>query len=795
MRAWTRPLVAYLVAAAVTTWPLILHPVSRLGAQIGAGDPYLNLWILGWDMQTMLSTPRALVTGAIFNANIFHPAVGTLAYSDHLLLQALVLLPIYAITHNAVLCYNVLLVASLVASALAMHAFVRDVVGSERGAFVAGLAWGFGSYHFSHLIHLQLQALYFLPLTFLFLHHVIAGRRTRDTIGLGLVAALQAISSVYYGVIGGVALVVGGISLAIGVGRWRSTAIYRRLVAAAILAGVLVAPIATVYWRVGQREGFGRNLFEASHNAAYIVSYLQPSPGNVLYGRSGVLGQRDVPGAMPHTGPERELFPGFMLIALAIAGAYTSWRSDARAIVLAMLGVGVAGFILSLGPDGLRPIYAVVYNVVFGFSVIRAPARFSVLVMFALCVLGALAMRRVPARHAWLLIGAVAIELIYIPPTLVAAPSLHTDVGGWLAREPGPGAVAVLPLGLDVDSTPAMVQSLEHRRPLVNGYSGQQPAFYRPLVESINTFPSNESLLALRDSTVRFVVTPAPIAAAPPVVERARFADGVIYELQWTPELETKLAASEAIEPPKPEHVPFGPGETATYHVYWAGAGVNLSAGDIAIAVEPPVRLASPAQGEPAYRFVVTAVTAPWVTRFFDAHDTFATQADAMLFPQFHEREQREGSRHVTRAYVFDDSTHEVRSAPTLAEARGESAVLLPMTPYSRDAIAALFYARALPLQAGERDRFPVNEAGRNVVVDLAVDGFDRVHAEGREQEAIKLTPTLEQRTQPQQISATVWLSRDARRVPLVLEVDAGFGHVRVELENYAIIPSPQSNK
>src|ERR1051326_8218603 len=148
---WVRPFLAYLVAAVVTTWPLVLHPVSRLGAQIGAGDPYLNLWILGWDMQTMLSTPRAVVTGAIFNANIFHPAAGTLAYSDHLLLQAFVLLPIYALTHDAVLCYNVLLAASLVASALAMHALARELTASEPGAYVAGLAWGFSSYHFSHL--------------------------------------------------------------------------------------------------------------------------------------------------------------------------------------------------------------------------------------------------------------------------------------------------------------------------------------------------------------------------------------------------------------------------------------------------------------------------------------------------------------------------------------------------------------------------------------------------------------------------------------------------------------------
>src|SRR5436190_7011312 len=217
------PFIAYLAAAVVTTWPLVVHPKLLLGATTGPGDPYLNLWILGWGMQAVLSNPWSLFNGAVFNANIFYPAAGTLTYSDHLLLQSAVLAPLYAVTRDVVLCYNVLLLASLVGSALAMHLLVRSVVGSEPGAYLAGFAWGFGSYHFSHLIHLQLQGIYFLPLTFLLLHRVIAGRRGRDVVLLGVVAAMQAVSSVYYGIIGGLALAVGGLALAVGVGRWRST--------------------------------------------------------------------------------------------------------------------------------------------------------------------------------------------------------------------------------------------------------------------------------------------------------------------------------------------------------------------------------------------------------------------------------------------------------------------------------------------------------------------------------------------------------------------------------------------
>ena len=66
------------------------------------------------------------------------------------------------------------LVLSLVASALAMHAFAREVTGSRWAALVAGTVWGFWPYHFAHLGHLQLQATYAMPLVALALHRLVA---------------------------------------------------------------------------------------------------------------------------------------------------------------------------------------------------------------------------------------------------------------------------------------------------------------------------------------------------------------------------------------------------------------------------------------------------------------------------------------------------------------------------------------------------------------------------------------------------------------------------------------------
>jgi hypothetical protein len=735
-------------------------------------------------MHTFLTHPADVVTGRVFDANIFHPATGTLTYSDHLLLQSAVLTPVYALTHNAALCYNIVLLASLVASALAMHVFVSKTLGTTGGAYVAGLVWGFGSYRFAHLLHLQLQALYFLPLTFLFLHRVAARRRTRDAVVLGLFTGLQAIASVYYAVIGGLALVLGAVVLAVSTGPSRIGKLATKLLLAAVVAGALALPIAIVYLGVQQEEGFGRNLYEASHSEAYVDSYLQVPPGNLLYGRTGLLRRHDV----DRSGAERELFPGFAVVVLAFAGAWFGWRGDARPIVASMLVIALAGFVLSLGPDGVRPLYAALHRTLFGFQAIRAASRFSVLVTFALATLAALGWRewasRVGAERRrmlpWVAVVVVALECAHVPTMLAAAPPLRTSVGQWLAHAPGDGAVAMLPVTQDLGNTPAMVQSLEFNRPIVNGYSGQRPSFYSELVDTLSTFPSPEALLALHDAGVQYVVTPKPIDLASvepelPLVQRAHFDEGTIYELTWTPAFEERFTSLTTVVPPPTGPIPFEVGERATYTVKWDGAGVNLAAGEIRLAVEGP-----------PYRLVATATTAPWVARFFEAQDRFVTTTDAMLMPLVHERDRQEGSRHVTRAFVYDAARNRILSGRTADDARGPEGVALPLPEHARDAISALYYVRTLPLEPGSVVKIPVDEAGRNLVVEIHVAGRERVGVGGQMVDAIRIEPRVRQRVERRQpVTGTVWLAADARRIPVRVELAAVFGHITLELAQY----------
>ncbi|HXE80131.1 MAG TPA: DUF3108 domain-containing protein [Vicinamibacterales bacterium] len=795
VRLWLLRLCGYTLAAAALTWPLLPQVASHLGAPYGPGDPYFQLWVLGWNLHALTTDPTALLNGRIFNANIFFPAPGTLAYSDHQLLQALAVLPAYWAAGDVAVCYNVLLLASFIASGLAMHVYARSVSGSEAGAWVAGLAWSFFPYRFSHLIHIQLQALYFLPIALLFLHRLVAGRRWRDAVLLGLFAGLQAVAVWNYGVVTMIALAVGGAALAIGVGRWRSRALVARAAVAALVGTIVVAPFAIPYWRAQQREGFARSLYDASRHAARPLSYLQVNPENRLYGRTGLLTARDESGRVRPgrtDGVEHALFPGVTLVVLACAGLSRGRRAANRPVVWTMLALVVAGGVFSLGPDGVRWLYAAAHQHVFGFQSLRAPARFAVLVVAALAVLASLFVASVPPGRRRILAAAGAAALLLaeyasVPLTYAVRPARQTDVGQWLARAQGPGAVVHLPLTHDERNTLAMVQSLEHWRPVVNGYSGQRPPFFTALVDALSGFPSAEALWALRDFDVRFVVSPSPVPGVPhpdtgeplpigetPLVERARYAEGVIYELVWTAEHSTRLPRPAPPAPPPPGTPPFAIGERATYEVRWLGAGLGMPAGRATIEVR---------RGEQGpYRFVATAETAAWVQRFFDARNVYATEASSDLLPARQTRDEQQGHRHVRRAFTFDHDARVVR----ISGAEDAEPIALPMPPGTRDALTALYYLRSRALSPGDTIRVPVNDGGRNLVLDVRAEEEELIDVGGQAVRALRLTPRIVQRVQRRQpIELVVWLSRDERRIPLRADVSAGFGRLRVDLVSW----------
>ncbi|MSO82560.1 MAG: DUF3108 domain-containing protein, partial [Acidobacteria bacterium] len=303
---------------------------------------------------------------------------------------------------------------------------------------------------------------------------------------------------------------------------------------------------------------------------------------------------------------------------------------------------------------------------------------------------------------------------------------------------------------------------------------------------------SADARATLKELDLRFVVSPANLAGAgepaSPFIEQARFDDSVIYEVVWTPESDAALHDDVATtEPPLPGVPPFKVGERAAYDVQWLNGPLDLTAGQITLSVVAAEARDLGVAGEPpAWVFEVGVDTAPWVSRFFEAHDRFRTAADAQLRPLLHQRALREGRRAVDRAYSYDHPGRRVSSGDSPAAARGPDALALPLPPGARDALTALWYIRTMPVSPGYALAMPLNEAGRTLALTVTVPARETIVIDGAPVPALRLEPRFTARVQRRQpIASTIWLSDDARRVPLMVEVAAGFGRVRLKLVDY----------
>ena len=308
-RAWYAT-VAYTVIAIVMTWPLALGLARDVAWDLG--DSILNMWILAWDCEQL----RGIFFGHyshlahFFDANIFHPAPLTLAYSEHLLPQALQILPIYALTKNPILCYNLLFLSTFILSGLGMFLFVRELTGSAAAAFVGGLLFAFAPYRVPQSSHLQVLSSQWMPFALYGFRRWVAGGRTRALVGATTSVVLQGLSCGYY------LLYFSPFAAAYVVWElWRAQSIPSRpwlaLSIAALAAVIVTAPFVLPYLIVSRDLQLARSLSETIRLSADVYSYATASVAQRFWGSrlSNVFAKR-----------EGELFPGAVPVLLALIG-------------------------------------------------------------------------------------------------------------------------------------------------------------------------------------------------------------------------------------------------------------------------------------------------------------------------------------------------------------------------------------------------------------------------------------------------------------------------------------------
>lgn len=382
----------YVALSVALTWPLVLGLGSNVPGDLG--DSLLNMWILGWGAQHV----PPLLTGQIgwadfWNANIFHPEPLSLAMSEHLFAQVLQILPIYWLTGNIILCYNLLFISTFALSAFGAYLLVRDLTGDTRAAFVAGLIYGFLPYRIAAVPHMQVMSSQWMPFALWGLNRFVtpipaSGSRLSAYAALagGTIAlVLQNWSCGYYLLYFAPFVPLFVVHRMWIAGTLRAAGTWAGLGAAALGTLALTLPFLFKYQEAQQAFGFERPWLEVVRFSASAWSYLTASENLLLYGN--VL--------RFHPNAEGETFLGvvpWLLAAVAVSSVIPTRHSESSV----SQGRGVVTAVLSLAVGaGLIALIAVMLagGIDLGFISARSPLRLLVVFGVSLAALLALSPR------------------------------------------------------------------------------------------------------------------------------------------------------------------------------------------------------------------------------------------------------------------------------------------------------------------------------------------------------------------------------------------------------------------
>ncbi len=542
---------AGLALAVVMNWPLVLHLGETIPKDLG--DPLPQSWQVAWGGYALVHQPLEF-----FQSNQFWPLDDTLAFSDALIGYAPTGL-IGSGPEAAVARYDLLFLFAYALCFVGAYLLARELGIGPAGAAVAGVAFAYAPFRLEHDGHM----------------HVISSGGIALALAVGLRAYRLRRPAM---VVAGFALAAWQFSLGPSLGlpftyllcllaaiaaviwlRGGRPELDRRLVVATIAGAalfvVVVGLIARPYIRVADEQADAArppSTVEAFSDLPQIL-LVAPAENPVWGGPTSPI--RDT----LQNPQEKTLFPGLVIIGLAIAGLVGG--PLARPLRLG-LGAGVVGVIvLALGfqeSGGLLWPDRLLYELLPGWDGIRTPGRLFTFATLGLALLAgagtvtalrALSRRSggLSPRAAGAIVGALALVI------LIEGRGLPFDPGDRIAQPRVPAAPADvsappdpqlhLPAELAADNRRYLLWSTDGFPEIVNGRSSIQPEYTARLVEAMDAFPDRESVAVLRDRGVRSVIlhlarvpgTPQRGAASAPIaglgLTKTRIGGVIVYEV------------------------------------------------------------------------------------------------------------------------------------------------------------------------------------------------------------------------------------------------------------------------
>jgi hypothetical protein len=514
--------------AIVMTWPLLVHLGGVAPRDIG--DPLAEAWQPAWGGHALIHQPLHY-----FDANRFWPLRDSLAFGDALVGYAPTGL-IGSGPHAAMVRYDLLFIFAYALAFFGAYLLARELGLSPAGAAIAGAAFAFAPYRLEQDGHLQVISSGGIPLAIAFAVRGIRLRRPWWLFWAWVAAAWQ----VSIGWVLGLPFAYGlAGAVAIGVVAWLvrgRPALPRGMIVAGALGAVLF--VAVSYW-IAHPYLYIADNFPASRRSPHEVAafsgplkvFINAPEENFVWG-AATAGIRD------HltTWQEKTLFPGAVIMVLAVVGLWSSSLSKRWRIGIGILAIAI--LVLELGfreQGGLLWPYRLLYDVLPGWDAIRTPGRlatFSSLALAVLAAAGGEALLRAVRRRGLPAWSVPAVAGLVVLALVTEGRSLPFDPFDDQAMPDVPPAQAStkdiptpqlhLPALTAKENRAYQLASTDGFPDMVNGRASTNPAVVLNLVRDMASFPDAATVHELQDYGVRTVILHLGLTDGTPQMTAAR---------------------------------------------------------------------------------------------------------------------------------------------------------------------------------------------------------------------------------------------------------------------------------
>ncbi|MGE3704030.1 MAG: DUF3108 domain-containing protein [Vicinamibacterales bacterium] len=229
--------------------------------------------------------------------------------------------------------------------------------------------------------------------------------------------------------------------------------------------------------------------------------------------------------------------------------------------------------------------------------------------------------------------------------------------------------------------------------------------------------------------------------------------------------------------------VPFRVGETLTFDV-------TLASYVVAGTAVTSVRERRVPDGEPAaYYIVAEGKPLPLMSRFYSLYYKMDTLLDtATLLPRRTTLYSEEGTRQRLGTTRFDRAARKA-----FFERTGDGSIKTDVTvpPQVQDGLSALYAIRASAIAAGTKLSYPIIDEGSVYTVSMQASTTERIRVPLGDIDAWKLGVNIvDSQGQPVAENVGVWISNDARRLPVRMQADLPVGSFVLALRDVRSRPA-----